>query len=126
MNEHYFNSIGALPSHKGLWRAYALGYVLSLACTLLAFWFATHASTPRTTLLIIAVLALVQCAIQGMCFLHLEWNARSKMKLVILGFAVLVVGILVSGSLWIIFTLNSRMMPDQQTMEQYMQNQDGF
>lgn len=125
-NERYFEHIGAAPSHPGLCRTYLFGYVLSLICTLAAFFVATHMHNLTSTLLTVAALALVQCIVQGICFLHLGWDARSKTKLIVLAFAALVIGILVSGSLWIMLTLNARMTPSPDQMEQYMQDQGGF
>jgi hypothetical protein len=37
-----------------------------------------------------------------------------------------IVGILLSGSIWIMFTLDQRMMPDAAQMTQYMDTQAGL
>jgi cytochrome o ubiquinol oxidase operon protein cyoD len=71
-------------------------------------------------------LALLQFIVQIYCLLHLGKEAGSRARLFILGCAILIVGILVGGSLWIMFSLNGRMMPDTAQMEQYMTNEDAF
>ena len=38
----------------------------------------------------------------------------------------LVILILIAGSIWIMFSLNARMMPGTMQMEQYMQSQQGI
>jgi heme/copper-type cytochrome/quinol oxidase subunit 4 len=59
-------------------------------------------------------------------FLHLAGRGASRERLAIFAAALFIVAILVSGSLWIMFTLNGRMMPDTAQMEQYMNDQSGF
>jgi cytochrome o ubiquinol oxidase operon protein cyoD len=72
------------------------------------------------------VCALLQFVVQATLFLHLVGKGASRERLLIFGAAVVIVSILVIGSLWIMFTLNGRMMPSQMQMEQYMQSQSGL
>lgn len=122
----YFEEIGAFPrGSKHLFWAYASGFALSLALTFAAYFLATS-GTPRSQQLaaVIAVLALLQFGVQIYCFLHLGKEAGER--LVVLAWATLIVAILVSGSLWIMWSLNGRMMPDETQMENYMNEQVGF
>jgi len=112
---------------------YIIGYVLSILLTLAAFgllelhiinghlW-PTHAELIPAFI----GLALLQFFVQLFCFLHLGFKKQSLERLFILGGACLVVCILVGGSLWIMWSLNGRMMPNSQQEEQYMQMQGGF
>ena len=124
----YFQQIGAWPEGgKRLARAYVLGFFGSLIFTLAAYFLVAAHALPRTeTIGIVVALALAQVATQLICFLHLGSGASSRERLVIFLGAAGVVTILVAGSLWIMLTLNNRMMPSTQTMEQYMNDQDGF
>ncbi|HTR18493.1 MAG TPA: cytochrome o ubiquinol oxidase subunit IV [Candidatus Paceibacterota bacterium] len=125
--KNYFEEIGAWPHSHGIARAYVAGFVLSLALTLGAYVLVAQHALPQVRLVAaIVAAALVQFIVQVVCFLHLGRGSASRKRLVIFGFAILVVGILVSGSLWIMFSLNLRMMPDASQMEQYMQSQGGF
>jgi cytochrome o ubiquinol oxidase operon protein cyoD len=126
--ENYFEDIGMWPrGSKNLFGAYATGFALSLLLTLTTYIVAVHRALPQGPVLVtIILLACAQFAVQVVCFLHLGIGRTSRDRLIALGFAVVVVLILVSGSLWIMFTLNGRMMPDTAQMEQYMQNQEGI
>ena len=125
--KNYFHEIGLWPERDGIARAYVIGFILSLALTLIAYELVVQAAFSRQTIIIlVALLALVQFGVQVRFFLHLGRERSSRERLAILGAAILIVGILVSGSLWIMFSLNSRMMPDSTQMEQYMNAQLGF
>lgn len=107
--------------------SYIYGFVLSLALTLAAYFVATHHvlwGAPAVGVLI--AFALLQFAVQIFFFLHVGSAPASRERLVVLGFATVVVLILVSGSLWIMFTLNGRMMPSEAQMTQYMNDQQGI
>lgn len=105
---------------------YITGFVLSLALTLTAYSLVVQHSLPRTqALLVLALLALVQCGVQLVCFLHLTERSMRDRLYIFLGTA-FVVCILVAGSLWIMLTLNGRMGMDKAQMQEYMQAQGGF
>ena len=124
----YFQDIGAWPREgRSFWRAYAVGFLLCLLCTAIAFFLATSGTLSRgEILLFLSALAFAQLIIQLTCFLHLGGHAESRARLAVLGFAVLIAVIVVIGSLWIMGSLNARMMPDTGTMEHYMETQGGF
>lgn len=124
----YFQDIGAWPKEsRAFWRAYAVGFLLSLLCTAMAFYLATSGTLSYgQTALFLCALAFAQLIIQLVCFLHLGGHGESRGRLLVFGFAVLIAAITIAGSLWIIFSLNARMMPDMQTMEHYMGEQGGF
>jgi cytochrome o ubiquinol oxidase operon protein cyoD len=128
MDTHtYFEDIGAWPRGARVARAYAAGFVLSVALTLAAYVLAVHAQLSGEPLVAsLVALALLQFVVQVVCFLHLGKGEGSRERLIVLGAGVVVVSILVSGSLWIMFTLNGRMMPSTAQMEQYMNNQEGI
>lgn len=127
-NNRYFEEIGAMPRGFGpLARAYAIGFVLSLALTLAAYSLAVHHALPGGGLVAaLIVLACTQFIVQVVCFLHLGRETASRERLVVLGCVMVIVLILVGGSLWIMTHLNERMMADPTQMEQYMSDQEGI
>jgi cytochrome o ubiquinol oxidase operon protein cyoD len=135
MNTHtYFEEIGAWPHKAGeadhaAWPAYVSGFALSLLFTLAAYALAVRHlfSLPMHTVIVsLAVLAAVQFLVQLAFFFHLGRGKESRERVVILACTTVVVGILLSGSIWIMFSLNQRMMPDAAQMQQYMGMQAGL
>ena len=124
----YFEEIGLFPKDsKHIFWAYVVGFVVSLALTFIAYDLATSQALGWEQLgTIVSILALLQFCVQVYCFLHLGKEAGSRERLAVLAWAAMIVAILVSGSLWIMFSLNGRMMPDEQQMENYMNEQIGF
>jgi cytochrome o ubiquinol oxidase operon protein cyoD len=124
----YFEDIGALPKAKhSIYYSYTAGFVLSLISTLLAYDMVTRELLPASILVgCVSSLALLQCAVQLFCFLHLGQEKQAKLRVVLFLFAILVVSILVVGSVWIMQSLNARMMPSSMHMERYMIEQNGF
>ena len=122
----YFEEIGFWPEGaQGVLGAYIIGFAFSLVLTMGAYILAVHALLPRnTTLLALALLACAQFLVQVYFFLHIT-DITSRARLYALLAAGLVVLILVSGSLWIMITLNGRMM-DNAAMQQYMSDQQGI
>lgn len=106
---------------------YITGFVLSIILTLLAYWAVeSQAYSPAFVVSIIIGLAVIQLFVQLFFFLHLGEEMRPRWRLVTLGFGVLVVGIVVLGSLWIMNNLNYNMMHSPKATETYMERQGGF
>ena len=104
---------------------YINGFVLSIILTVTAYLIVMHhALSYDFTISTIVELAIVQFLVQLVFFLHLGREARPRWKLFVFLFMLLVVGILVFGSLWIMNNLNYRMTPQQ--INTYLNNQDGL
>ncbi|HEY1835254.1 MAG TPA: cytochrome o ubiquinol oxidase subunit IV [Candidatus Saccharimonadales bacterium] len=107
-------------------QTYVSGFILSIFLTLAAYVLVTnHAYSDWTIALVIAGLAGVQFVVQLLFFLHLGRESRPRWRLLVLSFMLLVVGILVIGSLWIMHSLNYRMTMTPQQVNNYLQDQDG-
>ncbi len=105
---------------------YVLGFLGSLVCTLAAYWLvAAHPVAHGTGLAALVALALVQLFIQLALFLHLG-ERGNKLNQLALALTLVIVGIVVVGSLWIMYNLNARMMPTPTRMLQYTQSQDSM
>ena len=64
---------------------------------------AARALPPTQTFAIIAVTAIAQVVVHLLYFLRIDLNSSSQNRLVMLGFAAVVLLILVGGTLWIMF-----------------------
>ena len=65
----------------------------------------------------LAVLAIAQMGVHLVFFLHLSTGKDNTNNVLALAFGVLIVGLVVSGSLWIMMHLNANMMPAGAAME---------
>lgn len=106
---------------------YVVGFVLSVAMTLVAYMaVARHELSRPVTIMTIAGLAVAQFLAQMVFFLHLGRETKPRWRLIFLLFALMVVGIVVGGSLWIMNNLNYNMMQSTQQTNQYLSSQDGL
>lgn len=114
-------------SYKKPFLMYVVGFGLSLLLTFLAY--ATVAGkmfSSSLTIGLIVFFAIIQLFVQLIFFLHLGREAKPHWRWVTLGFGVLVVGIVVFGSLWIMDNLNYNMMHSPEKMHEYIHKQGGF
>jgi len=108
--------------------SYIVGFVLSVATTLAAYFAVVYDLWPAPQLIALIVgLAIIQLFVQLLFFLHLSHEKGARWKLVTFGFAVLVVAIVVVGSLWIMFNLDKNMMNMSPTEQaEYMETHEGI
>jgi cytochrome o ubiquinol oxidase operon protein cyoD len=100
-------------------RTYILGFVVSIALTVVAFALAQmHLASghifPTHELAVPALvaLALVQLVVQLMLFLHVGQEPKPRWNLLAFYFAIIVVVILVGGTLWIMDNLTHMQMQE--------------
>jgi cytochrome o ubiquinol oxidase operon protein cyoD len=65
----------------------------------------------------LAVLAIAQMGVHLVFFLHISTGPDNSNNVIALAFGVLIVGLVVSGSLWIMANLNTNMIPASAIME---------
>lgn len=108
------------------YKSYVVGFILSVITTLLAYIFVVNELWPPQMLVYIVLgIAVVQLVVQMVFFLHL--GRGSRWKAVTFYFTLLVVGIIVVGTIWIMHNLDYNMMhmsPDQMT--EYMHKNQGL
>ena len=98
--------------HSITTKAYIIGFVLSLALTLLAYCFvAYHIFTGVVLTTALLELAFVQLIVQLLFFLHLGQESRPRWNLVFFLLTFGVVLLVMVGSLWIMHNLNYNMTP---------------
>jgi cytochrome o ubiquinol oxidase operon protein cyoD len=114
---------------QGTIRSYTTGFILSLVLTAATYSLVQlHLSHNDFSHLFIMVaiftLAIIQLFVQLIFFLHLGRESRPRWNLMVMLLALMVVIILVGGSLWIMYNLNTRMTPTQ--LNNYLNDQDGL
>lgn len=106
--------------------SYLKGFFCALTFTILAFLTATdHSIDGFSRMFIIIVLAIVQFILQLVFFLHLGEDRKPKWKTGVMLMMILIVLILVLGSLWIMKSLDYRMLPSTKQIDNYLNSQSG-
>jgi len=87
--------------------SYVIGIVLCLILTFLSFGIVEKPIlSTSATYISLAVLAVIQLIVQAICFLRLNTSAEGRWNLFPFLFTILIMGILVAGSLWIMYNLD--------------------
>lgn len=95
----------------GTYKSYGLGYVLSVLLTLAAYFLVVENVFSGVTLIsTISVLGAVQFFIQLILFIHLNAETTPRWNTIVFLFMLLISGIIVIGSLWIMANLDYRVM----------------
>jgi len=90
---------------------YIKGFVFALVLTGIPFGLVVAGLLPRfATLVVIAILALVQVVVHLRYFLHIDLQSTSRDNLLALAFAAVLICIMIGGTLWIMLDLDARMM----------------
>lgn len=93
-------------------RAYLVGFLLSVVLTAVPFWLVmTGALDAQATAWAIVGAAVVQIMVHTVCFLHVNTSSESGWTLLAYVFTAVVVLIVISGSLWIMYHIDTNMMP---------------
>jgi len=94
-------------------RGYLTGFLLSAVLTAIPFWLVMTGAlqNPAVTTILIIGFAVVQILVHTVCFLHVNTRAEGGWTLMAYIFTAVIVLIVIAGSLWIMYHLNSNMMP---------------
>ena len=94
------------------WRTYVLGLAIASGLTIASFLVArTHLIYGPSIDMALATLAVAQMGIHLIFFLHITSGPDNTNNVLALAFGILIVGLVVFGSVWIMFHLNQNMMP---------------
>lgn len=100
-------------------KTYGWGFALSLALTFLSFAAVMAGLIPRGMVFpAITILAVVQLIVQLFFFLHLGTSPEQRSTITILVLTVMLIGVIVVLSLWVMHNANVNMMPTQMTVDQ--------
>jgi cytochrome o ubiquinol oxidase subunit IV len=90
---------------------YTVGYLFAVALTVGSFALAmTHTISMEATLTGLFVFAVLQMLVHLHYFLHLDRSSQQRWNVIALAFTALLLFIFVAGTLWVMYTLNARMM----------------
>ncbi|MFA5968849.1 MAG: cytochrome o ubiquinol oxidase subunit IV [Sphingomonas sp.] len=96
----------------GSLKDYVIGFVLSVILTAIPFWLVmAHPFSNGVTIALIMAFATVQIIVHMIYFLHMSPRAEDGWSMTALLFTVIIVAIMLSGSLWVMYNLNTNMMP---------------
>ncbi len=99
---------------------YAVGLVLALGLTGIAFWVAQTKLLWAPGIPVgLAVLAIAQMGVHLVFFLHLSTGPDNTNNVLALAFGIIIVFLIVAGSLWIMSNLNHNMMPMSRMMNMH-------
>ena len=109
-DDHDDHADGA--SHSTL-KGYVTGFVLAVILTAIPFWLVMGNVFDKssTTALVILGFAAVQIVVHMIYFLHMNTRSEGGWTLLALIFTIVLVVITLAGSLWVMYHLNSNMMP---------------
>ncbi|RMC33335.1 cytochrome o ubiquinol oxidase subunit IV [Paracoccus alkanivorans] len=97
----------------GSYRSYITGFLLSVVLTAIPFGL-VMAGGFESRLLTVGVVvgcAIVQVLVHMVYFLHMNSRAEEGWTLLSTLFTVIIVVIMIAGSLWVMYHLNTNMMP---------------
>ena len=96
----------------GTKRSYLIGFILSVVLTAVPFWLVmTGVLTPAATAITVIAMAVVQILVHTICFLHVNTRAEGGWTLIAYVFTAVLLVIMIAGSVWIMYHLNTNRMP---------------
>jgi cytochrome o ubiquinol oxidase operon protein cyoD len=104
-------------------RSYTIGLALATLLTFGSFWAAHNRGLiyePGVPMAL-AALAIAQMGVHIAFFLHITTGPDNANNALALAFGALIVGIVIAGSLWIMYHLNANMMAPGAMMDMRMQ-----
>jgi cytochrome o ubiquinol oxidase operon protein cyoD len=108
---HHGHHHGDAEGHGSL-KDYLIGFGLSVVLTAIPFWLVmSGAFDAGTTAIVIVVFAVVQILVHMIYFLHMNGRSEGGWTMLALIFTIIVVAITMTGSMWVMYHLNTNMMP---------------
>ena len=94
-------------------RGYRIGTILSILLTVVPFWLVMSGALhdAATTAALIFAMAMVQIVVHVVCFLHLDTRSEGGWTLLAFLFTTVIVVLTIGGSIWVMYHLNTNMMP---------------
>ncbi len=109
---HHAHSHGHEAGH-GSFKGYMIGFVLSVVLTAIPFWLvmAGVLESRLLTAVLVMGIGVVQILVHMVYFLHMNPRSEGGWTMMALIFTLIIVGIAIAGSLWVMHHLNANMMP---------------
>ncbi|KPU93306.1 cytochrome C oxidase subunit III [Variovorax paradoxus] len=101
------------PVSHSTFKGYMTGFVLAVILTAIPFWLVMGKvlDSKSTTALIILGFAVVQIVVHMVYFLHMDTKSEGGWNMLALIFTLVLVVITLAGSLWVMYHMNTNMMP---------------
>ncbi|NMM77730.1 cytochrome o ubiquinol oxidase subunit IV [Acidovorax sp. SRB_14] len=98
---------------QSTFKGYATGFVLAVLLTAIPFWLVMGKvfQNSNVTALVVLGFAAVQIVVHMVYFLHMNTRSEGGWTMLALVFTLMLVVITLSGSLWVMYHLNTNMMP---------------
>ncbi len=104
-------SIDSTGASRGTYTTYGIGFVLSVILTAIAFWITMSGAASRAVIITtIFGAAIAQIIVHLHYFLHMDRSSSARWNMLALVFTILIMVLFVGGSLWIMHSLDYRMM----------------
>lgn len=120
MSQAHHNHHEEEGGYHATYKGYLIGFILSVVLTAIPFWLVMGKAlpSPRVTAFVILGFAAVQMIVHMVYFLHLNAKVEGGWSMLAMVFTVALVVIMLSGSIWVLYHLNTNMMPsvDPQVM----------
>jgi cytochrome o ubiquinol oxidase operon protein cyoD len=118
---HHAHSHGHDAGH-GTLRTYMIGFIASIILTAIPFWLVMGGVLESKLLTAVFVMGLgaIQIVVHMIFFLHMNPRSEGGWTLMALIFTLVIVGIGLAGSLWVMHHLNANMMPMTQDVMKNM------
>ena len=97
----------------GSLKTYAIGFILSVILTAIPFWLVMNKTITNTGTmgLVLLAFAAVQVVVHMVYFLHMNAKSEGGWNMMAMIFTIMIVVIAMAGSLWVMYHLNTNMMP---------------
>lgn len=107
---------GHPAAHGG--NGHRIGSLLAIILTVIPFWLVMSgpALSPVWTAAIIFAFAIVQIVVHVVFFLHLDTRSEGGWTLLAFLFTAVILVLTIGGSIWVMYHLNTNMMPMPQDM----------
>ena len=118
---HHAHSHGHGAGH-GTFKSYIIGFILSVILTAIPVWLvmAGVLDSKLLTAVLVMGIGVVQIVVHMVYFLHMNPRSEGGWTLMALIFTLVIVGIAIAGSLWVMHHLNTNMMPMTHEMMKIM------
>ncbi|RZJ03133.1 MAG: cytochrome o ubiquinol oxidase subunit IV [Haliea sp.] len=115
--DHHDDHDGGAP--HSTFKGYMTGFVLAVILTVIPFWLVMGKVIPNssTTALVILAIGAVQIVVHMIYFLHMDTKSEGGWNLLALVFTLVLVVITLAGSIWVMYHLNTNMMPSMHEMK---------
>ncbi|MCD1265306.1 cytochrome o ubiquinol oxidase subunit IV [Shinella sp. AETb1-6] len=109
---HHAHSHGHEAAH-GSFKSYVTGFILSVILTAIPFWLVMGGvlDSKLLTAVLVMGIGVVQIFVHMIYFLHMNTRSEGGWTMMALIFTLVIVGIAIAGSLWVMHHLNTNMMP---------------